>query len=149
MKLLSRIQRFMNGRYGADELYKFLFGVLFIVFIVDLFIKWDYIVLIELFLMLFMCYRLFSKNIHSRRKENDAYLNIKKSIIKKFKNIKKKYNDRKYNVYVKCNKCKTTLKLPLPKKMGINHALCPECEKRLTIVSLRKQKVEVIKKGKE
>ena len=75
------------------------------------------------------------------------------TITKPFTNIIRNFKDRKTHVYKKCSKCKTTLKLPLPKTQGINHAKCPECGNRVTIITLRKQqeekiKVEVIKKKK-
>ena len=39
MKLLNKIQKFMSGRYGPDELYKFLFSLyIFILVIVNFFI---------------------------------------------------------------------------------------------------------------
>ena len=40
----------------------------------------------------------------------------------------------------------TILRLPLPSKRGIKHVKCPKCGKRLTVVALRKLKVEVIRK---
>ena len=54
----------------------------------------------------------------------------------------------KDNVYKKCSSCKTILKLPVPSTRGIRHAKCPNCKKRLTIFTLKRQKVQVIKKRK-
>ena len=48
----------------------------------------------------------------------------------------------------KFNECKTTLKLPLPSKIGILHAKCPKCKKRRTLITFRKEKIEIIKKSK-
>ena len=75
------------------------------------------------------------------------------TITRPFQNLIRNFKDRKTHVYKKCSKCKTTLKLPLPKTRGINHAKCPECSNRVTLFTLRKQqpekiKVEVIKKKK-
>ena len=41
---------------------------------------------------------------------------------------------------------KTVLKLPLPDKRGINHAKCPKCKKSLTLITFKKQKIELITK---
>ena len=70
-------------------------------------------------------------------------------VLKQFRNIKRNYKDRDYYVYKNCNKCKTTLKLPLPKKKGIQHVKCPKCNNKLKFICLRCEKVEVIKNKKK
>lgn len=95
-----------------------------------------------------MIYRVFSKNINLRKKENKLYIKLKNKVTKPFINIKRNLND-KHHVYVKCFKCKTTLKLPLPSKIGIKHAKCPKCKKRLTFFTFKKEKIEIIKDGKK
>lgn len=149
MKWLYRIQKFMVNRYGPDELYKFLFSLYIILFIIDLFINSRILNTTELLIVLIMFYRFLSKNIKQRRKENNIYLSIKKQVIKPFKNIKRNFLDRKHYVYKKCHKCKSTLKLPLPSKRGIQKVKCPTCKKRISFFCLRQLKVEVIKKRKK
>lgn len=137
-----------------DELNRFLTVILFILLAVTLFIK-NFILDISKFLILaLIIFRLFSKNKTQRNKENQIYLHITRGILKPFSNIIRNIKDRKTHVYKKCHKCKTTLKLPLPKKRGIQHAKCPACSNRLTIFTLRKKqaekiKVEVIKKSRK
>jgi len=92
-----------------------------------------------------MFYRFFSKKITIRRKENEQFLKLKKKVLKPFKNIKRNYQDRDYYVYKKCKSCKSTLKLPLPPKRGIQHVKCPTCKKKFKFLCLRQEKVEVIK----
>lgn len=144
-----KLQRFMIGRYGSDDLYKFLFMLYIILFIIDLFIQSRVLGTLELLIVLIIFYRFFSKNISRRRKENKSYLDLKKRVLKPFKNIKRNYQDRDYYVYKKCHKCKTTLKLPLPPKRGIQRVKCPTCKNRIKFLCLRQEKVEIIKKGKK
>lgn len=146
MNLIYKLQKFMIGRYGPDDLYKFLLKLYLFIFIIDLFINFEILTLIELFIVIIMFYRFLSKNIKQRRKENDTYLKIKKKISKPFKNIKRNYLDRDYHVYKKCSKCKSTLKLPLPPKRGVQHVKCPTCKNKIKFLCLRKEKIEVIKK---
>lgn len=143
-----KLQKFMIGRYGPDELYQFLLILYVLLFIIEVFINSKVINIIELLIILFMFYRFFSKNIYKRRRENDIYLNIKKKLLKPFKDIKRNYKNRNYYVYKKCSKCKTTLKLPLPSKKGIQKVKCPICKKRIKFICFRKEKVEVINKVK-
>lgn len=145
MKFINRVVRFMYGRYGIDDLYKFLFKLFFCLILVNLIFHNTILFYIELFLFVIAIYRVLSKNIYRRRKENDMFLNIKKKLLKPFSNLKRNYRDRKTYVYKKCRYCKTTLRLPLPSKRGINHVKCPECKKRLTLFSLRKEKIEIIR----
>ena len=137
----------------VDDLNKFLLIIDIILIIVSFFIKTFILDLIKFIILGIVIFRLVSKNKQQRAKENKIYQKIIKTITKQFTKIIRNFKDRKTHVYKKCSKCKTTLKLPLPKKRGINHAKCPECSNRVTIITLRKQqeekiKVEVIKKKK-
>lgn len=144
-----KLQKFMIGRYGPDNLYQFLLKLYIVLFIIDLFIQSKILSMIELVVVLILFYRFFSKNISRRRKENQAYLKMKKVVLKPFKNLKRNYQDRDYYVYKKCHKCKTTLKLPLPLKRGIQKVKCPTCKSRIKFFCMRHEKIEVIKKGRK
>lgn len=146
MKLLLKIQKFMQGRYGPDELYKFLLYLYLILFIINIFLKSSILDVIELLIVITMFYRFFSKKMYTRQIENQKYLRLKKHINNTIQNIKRNYHNREYNIYKKCPKCKTTLKLPLPNKRGIQHVKCPKCKNRFKFITLRQQKIEIIKK---
>lgn len=127
-----------------DELNKFVFILFVIFFVVSLFVKSFFVDIIKILLLIVFILRLVSKDKSKRYKENEVFLKVKKAILHPFKSIKKSDRD-KNSVYKKCHKCKTVLKLPLPKKRGINHAKCPRCGKRLTIINFRKKKAEKVK----
>lgn len=141
---MSNFLRMMYGRYGVDNLSKFLFCIYIIIFIIGLFFKNFILDMIGLLLLFIVIFRFFSKNIYKRSKENQIYLKIKNKTLKPFKNIKRNFNERNEHVYKKCHKCKTTLKLPLPYERGIKHAKCPTCKNKITFLCLRKQKIEII-----
>jgi len=141
---MSNFLRMMYGRYGVDNLSKLLFSCYVIIFIISLFYKNFILDMIGLSLLFIVIFRFFSKNIYKRGKENQKYLKIKNKTLKPFKNLIRNFKERKENVYKKCHKCKTTLKLPLPYERGIKHTKCPTCKQRITFLCLRKQKVEII-----
>ena len=149
MKWINKLQKFMIGRYGPDELYNFLLKLYIILFIIDLFFNSLALTIIELLIVIIMFYRFLSKNIYTRQKENNQYLKLKNKILKPFNNIKRNFKDKDYNVYKKCYKCKTTLKLPLPPKRVIQHVKCPKCKNRIKFLCLRQEKIEVIKSKKK
>ena len=144
MKLLNKIQKLMYGRYGPDELYKFLFGLYIFILIINLFINNKWLSIIELLIIFIMFYRAFSKNILKRSKENKEYQKLKNNFLKPLKNIKRNITD-KDNIYKKCHKCKTTLKLPIPYERGIKYTKCPKCHYRDKYLILKKQKIEIIR----
>lgn len=146
MKFIYKLQRFMMGRYGIDEVYKFLFVIYMLLFLLGLFVKWEILTYLEVIVVVIMFYRVFSKNISSRKKEEKLYLQLKKKVSKPFYNIKRNFLDRDYYVYKKCHNCGKTLKLPLPPKRGIQKVKCPSCKKKIKFLCLRMEKVEVIKK---
>lgn len=129
MKIVNKFTKFMKNRYGIDELCTFLFKIYLLLILVNIFLKSMIIYIIELLLIIILIYRFLSKNIYSRSLENKKFLRIKNKIFNKSNHI-----------YKKCHKCKTTLRLPVPKKIGIKHVVCPDCKKRNTYLILRRKK---------
>lgn len=148
MNFINKLSKFIYSRYGIDDLYKFLFKLYILVLILNIFIRNYIVFIIELLLIFIIFYRACSKNIYRRRKENEIYLKIKNKFLKPFRSIKRNFNDKDH-IYKKCKSCKTVLKLPLPDSKGIKHAKCPKCNKKLTIFTVRKQKIEIIRNKKQ
>lgn len=145
---MAKLQKFMYGRYGIDELYSFLFKTYFFLIIIDLFINNKILLFLEILIVIIMFYRVLSKNCYQRRKENKVFLELKKELFKPFKNIKRNIKDKDY-IYKRCSKCNKTLKLPVPFERGIKHTKCPNCNKKITFITLKKQKIEIIKNNKK
>ncbi len=123
-ELIMKFQQFMCGRYGIDELSKFLMSVYFILLIASLFTPYIYIgVLLIGAVVLFRC---FSKDIEKRSHERNKYLQIKGKINKWFILRKNMWKNRKTTVYCKCPKCKVYIKLP--KNKGKLKVSCPNCK---------------------
>jgi len=147
MKYINKFQKFMKGRYGVDELTKFIVKIYFVLVIINLVINSKVLYLLELILLFIMFYRFLSKKIYKRSNENQLFLKIKNNLLKPFKNIERNKKDKEH-IYKKCYKCKTTLKLPLPNKRGIKKAKCPKCGKRVRFITFRQEKIEVYRNGK-
>ena len=101
----NKLRTFMIGRYGIDDLYKVLLVIYTILILINIFIRSKIIAVIEVLLIIIMIYRVLSKNIYQRRKENDMYLKIKNKILSTYNYNKKKYKDRNTYMYKKCPKC--------------------------------------------
>lgn len=146
--LRNKLYKFLYGRYGIDELYKFGVLIYFILVIINIIFKSSIISLLETLLFILIMYRTFSKNHKARKKENEKYLSIKKKFITKIKKIQKRWSDRNTHMYKKCPKCKKTLRLPL--KKGTHTVKCPNCENRFQVKCRKNEKikVEIIKNKK-
>lgn len=131
-KFMYKVANFFQGRYGIDELYKFLFVVFWIVAILSLFIRNPIIYLLEILICIFMLYRALSRNIYKRQNENAKYLKIRNKVKSKIKLQKRKWDDRKTHIYRKCPNCKA--KIRLPKKKGKHVCTCPSCKKDFDVI---------------
>ncbi|MCI9145740.1 MAG: hypothetical protein HFJ97_05195 [Eubacterium sp.] len=132
-----KIQRFMIGRYGADQLWRALmiFYLLAIVItnIVYRFSKIAYYSLsvLSLAIIIFAVFRVFSKNIEARRKENQEWLKITGGIRQKFIFAKERNKQKKTHKFVKCKQCKKILRLP--KNKGKLNVSCPHCKNQFVV----------------
>lgn len=132
-----KIQRFMIGRYGADQLWRALmiFYLLSIVItnIVYRFSKIAYYSLsvLSLAIIIFAVFRVFSKNIEARRKENQEWLKITGGIRQKFIFAKEQNKQKKTHKFVKCKQCKKVLRLP--KNKGKLNVSCPHCKNQFVV----------------
>ena len=122
----DRLQRFMYGRYGNDNLNRFISISALLFSILSIFTK-GAIANSLTFLLLFLCFfRMLSKNIYKRQQENLSYLRIKSEITSYFKRTKLHISQRKTHRFYKCPSCK--LKLRVPKGKGLITISCPKCK---------------------
>ena len=131
----EKLASLMYGRNGADALGNAALILYFVLTVVNWFVSSAIaaiIISLVCYGLLFYCFfRMFSRNIVKRRKENQAFCGIGRKVRDKFRLAKNKWKDRKTHVYVKCPGCKNVLRLP--KKKGENTVKCPCCSERFVI----------------
>ena len=140
-KFIYKLQRYMQGRYGPDELYKFMLIICLIIIIVNMFVNSSILRILELLIFGLALYRFLSKKKSKRSKENRIYLNILDKIKKFFIYQNKKYKDRNTHMYKKCPKCKQKIRLPL--KKGKHTVKCPNCKERFEVKCRKNEKIKV------
>ncbi len=137
-----KVSRFMYGRYGFDELNRFLDIVILILLVANFFRRFwaplGYLYFVGLALLIYTFFRALSKNRNARLKERAVYLKASGSVKKFFRKIKgffkiqiRRFKERKTHKYFKCPNCKTTIRVP--KGHGKVQISCPKC--RTTFVS--------------
>ena len=122
--MMQKIQRFMMGRNGTDELSFALLGIYLLLAIVGIFFEWIY--LLQLALMIYLFWRMFSRNVAARRRENEKFLSFWRPIAGRFRKKRDQLRDKEHRYYA-CPACKATLRLP--KGKGKICITCPRCRK--------------------
>ena len=123
----EKFYRFMQGRYGIDQLNSFLMIVCVICFIVNMFIGSIVLTFIAYGTWLFVIFRMFSKNIYARNRENDKYLNFF-SPLSRWLKLKLMSKQDPSNKYFSCPKCKQIVRVP--KGHGTVVVTCPNCQNK-------------------
>ncbi len=120
--------RFMQGRYGVDQLSKFILilGLVFVVISALFNNALSLLTYILGWVMVIYCYfRIFSRNIPKRYAENQAYLAKTYKIRTFFGKQKNIWQQRKTHHIYTCPCCKQ--KIPIPKGKGKIEVRCPKC----------------------
>lgn len=121
----------MYGRYGVDQLYKALFGVMLVFLLTNVFLQSSVLDGLVWAILLLASYRVFSKNIYKRQRENTQYLQLEKKIRKEFKLINQRVKLVQTHRFRKCPKCHQVLRLK--RKPGKHNTLCPKCQTAFTV----------------
>lgn len=126
-----KLASFMYGRYGTDALYYGLFAGWLILHVVFVLTEWWPLSILGWALLIFMTYRVFSRNLHRRRKENEAFLKLWNPIKEWFRLQFHRIRDFRTSVYRKCPGCRAVLRLP--RRRGKHTTNCPRCARRFDV----------------
>ena len=130
MNFRYRLMQFMSGRYGTDKLFYGIMGLAAIVAFINLIVRLYILQLLVYALFAYAVFRMLSRNITARRKENDWFMEK----VLSFKRRKEFYDRQKadsIHVYKKCPACKAVLRLP--RRIGVHTTVCPRCNKEFTV----------------
>jgi len=125
-RLSSKMQQYMVGRNGADELGRFVSLLTWIFLILSLFTKWKICYWIGILLIAYSYFRMFSRNIPKRYAENQKFLTLRYKAVAKWNLLKKHTAESKTYRFFKCPKC--SQKVRVPKGRGKICIICPKCK---------------------
>ncbi len=120
-KLSWKLQSFMRGRNGVDELNRVLTYVLLAMYIISLFTNWAILYYISFFGFIYVMYRMLSKNLYARREENRKFVTYMET-------TKIKFEQRKDYKIFKCKGCGRNIRVPRGK--GKIEVTCPMCGRK-------------------
>ena len=126
----DRINRFMQGRYGMDQLGRFTVSASAVLIVLSLLLgRWfrlsSILNMIGFLGIIYSYFRMFSKNYAKRSDENRRYLEETGAIRRKFGKQKWMMNERKTNHIYSCPECRQ--KIRIPKGKGRIEISCPKC----------------------
>ncbi|MBR5741387.1 MAG: hypothetical protein IKX91_02420 [Firmicutes bacterium] len=130
MRFRAWLSQFMEGRYGQDDLSRFLLPFGFVTFLAGYILvrKIDGGVLAVLGTVLYYAgtiaifwnlFRTWSRNLEARRRENEKFIALKRRISGNL------HRDRKNYSYFSCPSCRTLVRVP--KGKGNIRITCPKC----------------------
>ena len=120
----EKFYRFMQGRYGNDQLNRCLIITAMILLVLSMFFG-DVLYAIAAVLMVYAYYRMFSKQTYKRAGENQKYLQVEWKVRNWFFKQKNMMAQRKTHRIYKCPTCKQ--KIRVPKGRGKIAIRCRKC----------------------
>ena len=122
----QKFQNFMSGRYGVDDFSKALLYATIALCLVSLFTRNRMLNLLLTAGLVFIYYRMFSKNYSRRYQENLWYLRQKDKVMHFFRRQNSLAQQRKTHRIYTCPQCRQ--KIRIPKGHGKVQITCPQCK---------------------
>lgn len=121
----QRLERFLAGRYGVDQLSKVLLIISLVLLVISMFTHWGILYVLALVSLIYTYFRMFSRNIAKRSAENQAYMNFRYGLSVKRDKAKRRHEQSKIYRFYKCPNCKQEVRVPRGK--GKICITCPKC----------------------
>ncbi len=120
-KLKQKINQFMQGRYGADELSRIISWSALAVYFAGLVLDSQLVVSLAMGALIYNIFRMFSRDYWARSAENKKYLDFVKL-------SKMRWEQRKTHKIFVCKSCGKNIRIP--KGKGKIEVRCPKCGNR-------------------
>ena len=129
----DRIIKFMQGRYGVDQLYRFLVSLSLLSLLLSMLLRKhaglsNLLTLTAFALLIWAMVRTMSRNVQKRYLENLHFMEKLGSVRQKLWMRKEKFTQRKDYKFFVCPTCKTNLRVP--KGKGEIYITCSKCGNR-------------------
>lgn len=122
----QKLQQFMYGRYGFDDLSKIYLVLTIVCIVLSMFTKKSFFYLLGVALLIYTYYRAFSRQTAKRQMENQKFLNLRYQAKVRQNKRKVRREQKKIYRFYKCPSCKQTVRVP--KGRGKICITCPKCK---------------------
>lgn len=124
----DKIMRFMQGRYGMDNFSRFLLAVGVVCLFLSSLFRVKVLNYVCWILLIYLYFRMFSKNVQKRCTENLAYERAKAKVKASFQEGLRVLRQAKTHRIFKCPQCEQKIRVPRGK--GKIEITCPKCRHR-------------------
>ena len=127
----DKFNKFMQGRYGVDDLSRFTMGVALVLIILAMFANifsrtvGSTLDILGVAAIVYAYIRIFSRNIQQRYAENQKFLQMTSKFRFRFNKVKDLMKQRKTHHIYSCPGCGQ--KIRIPKGKGKIEIECPKC----------------------
>ena len=131
MKIKEKLAAFMYGRRGMDEFSRFLLIVVIVLIVLSWFTTGLFrsiLGVLELVGIVYCYFRILSRDIYKRQKENAWYLQKRLAVVRWFRSVKDRWAQRKDYRFFRCPSCHSLLRVP--KNKGKLVLTCRKCGNR-------------------
>ena len=129
----DKLNNFMQGRYGVDQLSRFTLGVALFIVVIGSFCRRNMaggvLDLLGFVLIIYTYVRILSRNIQKRYAENQKYLAMTQNIRGRFMKEKRMMEQRKTHHIYTCPGCGQKIRIPRGNGQKIEIE-CPKCHSK-------------------
>lgn len=122
----NALYRFFYGRRGMDQLGFALLIASLILSLLSSILRIGILSLLSMAAWIYALYRMLSKNISAREKENQWFLSKYTPVASSVKQARVRFKNRKIYLYYRCPNCKAWLRLP--RNIGEKTVTCGKCQ---------------------
>lgn len=125
----EKLRRFMYGRYGTDQLNRFLLILSLLIWLISMFTT-ELLYFVTIIGLIIVYIRIFSKNTYQRRKENQVYLTYENKVKYFLQQKKAEIRQLKTHHIYKCSSCRQKIRIPRRKDNAARRRIeitCPKC----------------------
>lgn len=123
----------LRGRQGPDDLAVFCVDLAVVVLLVNVFARVSWLSWVALALVVYAMFRIQSKNLGSRARENEAFLKALGPARPWFQNPRAAWSELRTYKHVRCTSCKQRVRVPRGK--GKLRVTCPKCGTKFEVRS--------------
>lgn len=123
----------LQGRQGPDDLARFSVDVAAVLVIVNFFARTSWLGWVALALLVYSMFRIQSKNLGARSRENASFLRLLGPVRPWVQNPKAAFAEVKGYKHAKCSSCGQRVRVPRGK--GTLRVSCPKCHTKFEVKS--------------
>lgn len=123
----EKLQRFMAGRYGTDQLSRVYLALTLVCLLLSMFTGFLPFYLVAILLLIYTYYRMFTRKVEKMAAQNQKFLNWRYRRAAKWASFKKRLSQRREYRFYKCPTCRQRVRVPRGK--GKICITCPRCHR--------------------